>query len=398
MRVAVIGSGIAGITAAYQMARKGWYVSVYDEERYPAMKTSFANGAQLSVSNSETWNTWSNVAKGIGWIFKEDAPLLIRPDLDLKKYAWLSKFLWHTAKGDYRKNTIETIKQGMRARSIYREIADTERLQFDQSDCGILHVYKDRQYYDKAIRASEVYKESGHPEEWQVVSDQKVRELEPTLDPTHSIVGGIWTPNDTVGDIHKFCSDLAVILKEKYKVEFRFLTKIQNLMEFSIYYDAVVVANGVGSVKLARSIGDHLPIYPVKGYSVTVTLDEDSYGNSPYRSILDDQAKIVCARIGSRLRVAGTAELAGENYDISRARILPLLDWVHYNFPKVNTADYHSWACLRPMTPDMMPVVKQSKKDRKVFYHVGHGHLGWTVASATAEDLVEKIYESKQMV
>ena len=398
MRVAVIGSGIAGITAAYQMARKGWWVSVYDEERYPAMKTSFANGAQLSVSNSETWNTWSNVAKGMGWIFKEDAPFLIRPDIDLKKYVWLSRFLWHTAKGDYKKNTIETIRLGMRARSIYKEIAKTECLEFDQSDCGILHIYKDRRYYDEAIRASEVYKESGHPEEWRVVSDQKVRELEPSLNPDNPIVGGIWTPDDSVGDIHRFCYDLAVILKEKYKVEFRFQYPVIDLQEFALYYDAVVVANGVGAAKLAKTVGDRLPIYPVKGYSVTVNLDEDSYDHSPYRSILDDQAKIVCSRIGNRLRVAGTAELAGENYDISRSRILPLLDWIHYNFPEVNTADYHSWACLRPMTPNMMPVVGQSKKDKKVFYHVGHGHLGWTVAAATAEDLVEKINESKQMV
>lgn len=398
MRVAVIGAGIAGITAAYEMAKRGWWVSVYDEGRYPAMKTSFANGAQLSVSNSETWNTWSNVFKGIGWMFKEDAPLLIRPDMDLKKYQWLAKFMYHTAKGDYRNNTIATIQLGIRARKIYKEIAATECLEFDQSDCGILHIYKDQGYYTKAINATEVYKASGYPNEWQTVSSEKVVELEPTLASQKDIVGGVWTPDDWVGDIHRFCYDLAVVLKEKYKVEFRFQYPVDDLQEFALYFDAVVVANGVGSVKLAKTIGDSLPIYPVKGYSVTVNLDEDSYEHSPGRSILDDEAKIVCSRIGNRLRVAGTAELAGEDYDIRRSRIEPLLNWIHGNFPEVNTSDYHSWACLRPMTPDMMPIVRQSQRDKKVFYHVGHGHLGWTLAAATAENLVEQIHESKQVL
>ena len=398
MRVAVIGAGIAGVTAAYEMAKRGWWVSVYDEGRYPAMKTSFANGAQLSVSNSETWNTWSNIHKGIGWMFKEDAPLLIRPDLDLKKYGWLARFMYHTVKGDYKKNTIETIQLGMEARKIYKDIAVAEGLEFDQCDCGILHIYKDKEYYSKAIDAKEVYDASGYPSEWQTVSPGRVLELEPTLGSQKDIVGGVWTPDDSVGDIHRFCYDLAVVLKEKYKVEFRFQYPVSDLEEFALYFDAVVVANGVGAVKLAKTIGDRLPIYPVKGYSVTVNLDKDSYDHSPYRSILDDQAKIVCSRIGNRLRVAGTAELAGENYDIRRSRIEPLLNWVHENFPEVNTSDYHSWACLRPMTPDMMPIVKQSKKNKKVFYHAGHGHLGWTLAAATAQQLLDTISESKQNI
>lgn len=397
MRVAVIGAGISGITAAYQMACRGWWVSVYDEERYPGMKTSYANGGQLSVSNSETWNTWSNVTKGIGWMFKEDAPLLIRPDLDLDKYSWLARFLWHTAKGDYKKNSIETIRLGMRARSIYREIARAENIEFDQSDCGILHIYKDQDYFNKAIAAKDVYKEAGYPDEWQIIQPARVSELEPNLKSDDSIVGGVWTPGDSVGDIHRFCYDLSVVLSEKYKVDFKFNHSVKDLQEMAQYHDAVIVANGVGAANLAGNIGDRLPVYPVKGYSITVNLDPDSYEFSPFRSILDDQAKIVCSRLGNRLRVAGTAELCGENYDIRRSRIAPLLAWTEENFPEVNTSDYHSWACLRPMTPNMMPIVKQSAKDKNVFYHVGHGHLGWTLAAATAEDLVEIIDESKRI-
>ena len=153
------------------------------------------------------------------------------------------------------------------------------------------------------------------------------------------------------------------------------------------HYDKIVVASGVGSVKLSRSIGDRLPIYPVKGYSITINNVDPMY--LPKTSLLDDQAKIVTSSLGNRFRVAGTAELAGENYDIIHDRIKPLLNWVHTNFPDINTHDYSSWACLRPMTPNMMPIVKQSKKYHKVYYHTGHGHLGWTLAPATALQLTK---------
>jgi D-amino-acid dehydrogenase len=175
------------------------------------------------------------------------------------------------------------------------------------------------------------------------------------------------------------------VLSYRYGVEFHYDWKIEHIEDVS-FYDAVVIANGVGSVKLAKTAGDTLDIYPVKGYSITINNVDPKY--LPKVSLLDDEAKIVTSTLGNRLRVAGTAELAGENYDIRRDRIEPLLNWVHTNFPNINTHDYTQWACLRPMTPDMMPIVRQSKKDPQVFYHVGHGHLGWTLAPATAKQIV----------
>jgi D-amino-acid dehydrogenase len=172
---------------------------------------------------------------------------------------------------------------------------------------------------------------------------------------------------------------------------------IRSAYDFEILgdcYDAVVVAAGVGSEKLANIVGDSLGIYPVKGYSITITANDiTSYEAMPKVSLLDDQAKIVTSTLGNRLRVAGTAELAGENYDIRKDRIQPLLDWVHTNFPNLDTRDYTQWTCLRPMTPNMMPIVRQSKKNPKVFYHAGHGHLGWTLSPATAKQLC-KIMET----
>jgi D-amino-acid dehydrogenase len=385
-KVAVIGAGIAGLTTAYYLAREGYSVTVYEAERYPAMKTSFANGGQVSVSNSEVWTTWSNVKKGIRWMFKKDAPLLIRPRLDWAQWKWMAKFLYYTAKDSYEENTKETIRLGLEASKLYKEIGVEEKLSYNQSPCGILHFYKDPEYFESAKQAQSIYQQNGAA--WDILGPMQTKALDKNISGINDIIGGAWTWHDWTGDIHKFCYQLAEILKKKYGVAFHYNWKINHIEEVS-FYDAVVVANGVGSEKLANSVGDSLDIYPVKGYSITINNVDKKY--LPTVSLLDDQAKIVTSTLGNRFRVAGTAELAGENYDIRRDRIQPLLDWVHKNFPNINTHDYTSWACLRPMTPNMMPVVKQSKKNSKVFYHAGHGHLGWTLSPATAKQVVELI-------
>jgi D-amino-acid dehydrogenase len=385
--VAVIGAGIAGITTAYYLAREGYSVVVYEQERYPAMRTSFANGGQVSVSNSEVWTTWSNIKKGIRWMFKKDAPLLIRPRLDRAQWKWMAKFLYYTATGCYKKNTEATIKLGLEARELYKEIFKEENINFDYSPSGILHFYKDEQYFNAAKQAKSIYNNNGV--EWDILSPLHTVCIDPAIQDIKNIKGSAWTKSDFVGDIHKFCYEMVQVLKDKYGVTFHYNLKPKTLKNIPKEYDAVVVAAGVSSEQLANSIGDSLGIYPVKGYSITINNVDPKY--LPTVSLLDDQAKIVTSTLGNRFRVAGTAELAGENYDIRKDRIQPLLDWVHENFPNINTHDYTSWACLRPMTPNMMPVVKQSKKNTRVFYHAGHGHLGWTLSPATAKMVVTLI-------
>ena len=388
--VAVIGAGIAGITTAYYLAREGYSVVVYEQERYPAMRTSFANGGQVSVSNSEVWTTWSNVRKGIKWMFKKDAPLLIRPRLDWAQWKWMARFLYYTVVGSYKKNTEATIAMGLEASKLYKEIGTDEGMSFDQSPSGILHFYKDKQYFEAAKQAQFIYQNNGVA--WDILGPMQTRALDKNLGDIKDLVGGAWTWHDWTGDIHKFCYQLANILEKKYGVIFYYGSRPKTLEFISNEYDAVVVAAGVGSEQLANSIGDSLGIYPVKGYSITITANDiKSYEAMPKVSLLDDQAKIVTSTLGNRFRVAGTAELTGENYDIRRDRIQPLLDWVHKNFPNINTRDYTQWACLRPMTPNMMPVIRQSKKIDNVFYHAGHGHLGWTLSPATAKQVVELV-------
>jgi D-amino-acid dehydrogenase len=388
--IAVIGAGITGITTAYYLAKAGYSVSVYEAESGPAQKTSFANGGQISVSNSEVWTTWSNVLKGIKWLGQKDAPLLIRRDnllSDPDKIKWLIKFLYHTATNSYHRNTVETIRMGLDSTLLYKQIINQEQIQFDYSKSGILHFYKDKRYFKAAIKAKEIYESNSLG--WNILEPKQVKSLDPALEDIHDIVGGAWTPSDFTGDIYKFCVGLEKILKEKYQVKFHYNHMIEKLFLIDIY-DRVVITGGVGSVKLARSIGDDLPIYPVKGYSITINDVDKRY--LPRVSLLDDQAKIVTSSLGNRFRVAGTAELAGENYDIRPDRIEPLLNWVKVNFPRIDVSDYSSWACLRPMTPNMLPITKKSDKNSKVYYNTGHGHLGWTLAPYTAQKIVKLIH------
>lgn len=389
-RIAVIGAGITGVVAAYYLAKAGNRVTILEQESYPAMRTSYANGGQVSVSNSEVWTTWSNVKKGFKWMFQKDAPLLIRPTPSWAKIKWMTRFLLHTFAGDYGRNTAETIRLGLESRQLYKEIILEEGLQFDQSFCGIMHFYKDEKYMQAAKDVKELYNANGC--EWDLVSHARIVDIEPALMNAEDIIGGAWTKSDWTGDIHKFCVELSRVLEQKYGVEFTFDAKVDRFtaQEMLEEFDDIVVSAGVGSVKIAEYFGDSLPIYPVKGYSITINVKPEDMQYIPKVSLLDDQAKIVTSTLGNRFRVAGTAELTGENYDIRRDRIEPLIRWVRENFPNLDASDYSSWACLRPMTPNMMPIVKESKTSG-VYYHTGHGHLGWTLSPATAKRLVSLI-------
>lgn len=387
--MAVIGAGISGILTAYYAAKQGYAVTVYEQERYAGMRTSFANGGQISVSNSETWTSWSNVAKAFKWMFKKDAPLLLKPwRIDFAMWRWMFKFLWTVIKNKGPENTAKTVSMGLQSRKLYDEICEEETIEhdmFDRRDCGILHFYKSASYWQNALNVTALYNSHG--------LDRKVVEshLYKDLDDCKNIIGTTFTASDWTGDIHKFCYHLSYVLESKYNVKIKYNYKIEHIDEIIDFYDAVVIANGVGSTKLAASIGDSINVYPVKGYSITINNVNPKY--LPSVSLLDDEAKIVTASLGNRFRVAGTAELTGENYDITRSRIEPLLKWVETNFPNINTHDYTQWACLRPMTPDMMPIIKQSDKNAKVFYNTGHGHLGWTLGAYSGYEAAKLLKE-----
>ena len=396
-RIAIIGAGITGVTTAHALAQRGHHVTVFERHRYAAMETSFANGGQLSASNAEVWNSAATVLKGLRWMLTRDAPLLLNPMPTWHKYSWMGEFLRQIP--HYRTNTVETVRLAIAAREHLFSIAEREGIDFDLERRGILHIYKTRKEFDAASKVNELLREGGL--ERNPVTSSELRAIEPTLH--GDFFGGFFTPSDSTGDIHKFTRGLAEACV-RHGVEFHYdaeITAIEQPAEgrFSLMvnlegesqrfaFERIVVCAGVKSRDFAAMLGDHVNVYPVKGYSITVCLDDEvSQQNAPWVSLLDDSAKIVTSRLGvDRFRVAGTAEINGFNRDIRSDRIAPLVDWTRRYFPEVSTSKVIPWAGLRPMLPSMLPKVGRGKR-HGVFYNTGHGHLGWTLSAATAQVL-----------
>jgi len=403
--IAVIGAGITGVTTAYSLLNRGYSVTVFDKHRYAAMQTSFANGGQLSASNAEVWTQTSTILKGIKWMLKKDAPLLVNPMPDWHKYSWMAEFVSNIPK--YEQNTIETTRLAVAAREHLFEWAQKEHIDFDHESRGILHVYADKKGFDHATRVNELLKKGGLSRE--AVTSEEMRNIDAAM--VGDFYGGYYTESDSTGDIHKYTRGLANAC-ERLGAKFEFDTAVETLNHTGnridvIYkegkaansttsaFDGVVVCAGIESRRFATQLGDRVNIYPVKGYSITVELnDEASQQAAPWVSLLDDDAKIVTSRLGDdRLRIAGTAEFNGVNYDIRDDRIRPLTQWCRSLFPDVSTAQVIPWAGLRPMMPNMMPRVGAGKQ-KGVFYNTGHGHLGWTLSAATADMIGQSVEAS----
>ncbi|MEM7267816.1 MAG: D-amino acid dehydrogenase [Pseudomonadota bacterium] len=379
--IAVIGAGVTGVTTAYELALRGLDVTIYDRHRYAAMETSFANGGQLSVSNAEVWTQWGTVLKGLSWMLRRDAPLLVNPTPEWRKIAWMARFMTNIP--NYRKHTVETVRLALSARRALFETAAREGIDFDHAKRGILHFYGKEATLAHARRVTEMLAEGGL--ERREVSPSEISAIEPAL--TGEFVGGFFTESDSTGDIHKFTVGLAAAC-ELRGVEMRLGEAVTGLARTADGvrveterdandHDGVVICAGVRSTDFAAQLGERLPIYPVKGYSITVHLnDRKSRENAPEVSLLDDDAKIVTSRLGpDRFRVAGTAEFNGYNQDIRADRVRPLTRWVERHFPGVSTEHVTPWAGLRPMTPSMLPRVGAGGAPG-VFYNTGHGHLG----------------------
>ena len=400
--IAVIGAGITGITTAYNLARRGHRVTVFDRHPYAAMETSFANGGQLSASNAEVWNSWATVLKGMKWMMSPGAPLLVNPRPSWHKLSWMGEFI--AAIPRYEENTITTARLAIEARQHLRRMAAEEGIDFDCEDRGILHFYETKREFEAAAQVTALLAKGGL--ERRAVTPEEIRSIEPAL--RGSYYGGFYTPSDFTGDIHKFTNGLAAACA-RHGVTLRYATEVLSTdagadavsitsrstdptpdgapAEAETHsFDKVVVCGGVLSRQLSQGLGDRVNVYPVKGYSITVNLPEIADQQAaPWVSLLDDKAKIVTSRLGAtRFRVAGTAEFNGYNRDIRADRIAPLVAWCRQHFPGMSTRQAVPWAGLRPMLPDMLPRVAAGRNPR-VFYNTGHGHLGWTLSAATAD-------------
>ena len=392
--IAVIGGGITGVTTAYALAKRGYSVTLLEKHRYAAMETSFANGGQLSASNAEVWTHRSTLVKGLKWMLKSDAPLLVNPRPSWHKLSWFAEFIANIP--HYRQNTIETARLAVAAREHLFAWADAEGVNFDLKKEGILHIYRDKAGFDHAGEVSKLLAAGGLPR--RAVTPAEMRAIEPTL--AGNYYGGYYTESDSTGDIHLFTNGLAAAA-ERLGVQMLFGQEVRSLRSDGqtavvsladeggvqeLRFDGLVVCAGVASRELAAQLGDRVNIYPVKGYSITVNLlDEQSRRAAPTVSLLDDETKLVTSRLGpDRFRVAGTAEFNGYNKDTRADRIQPLVDWVKQCFPGVSTRQVLPWAGLRPMLPSMLPRVGRGRQ-ANVFYNTGHGHLGWTLSAVTAD-------------
>jgi D-amino-acid dehydrogenase len=398
--IAVIGGGITGVTTAYALAKRGFAVTLFEKHRYAAMETSFANGGQLSASNAEVWNHSSTIYKGLKWMLKSDAPLLVNPKPSWHKISWFAEFM--AAMVNYEKNTIETARLSIAAREHLLGWAAQEGIDFDHKPKGILHIYRDKADFDQAGKVSRLLALGGLSRT--AVTPTEMRAIEPTL--AGNYYGGYFTPSDSTGDIHKFTTGLAAAA-ERLGVRTLYgqdiskvasdsqgvrITSKESDMENTHQFDGVVICAGTASRELAAQLGDRVNVYPVKGYSITVNLrDAQSRASAPTVSLLDDATKLDSSRLGdARFRVAGTAEFSGCNRDIRADRIRPLVEWVQQCFPGVKTDSVVPWAGLRPMMPTMLPRVGKGNKSN-VFYNTGHGHLGWTLSAITAEMIGEVV-------
>jgi D-amino-acid dehydrogenase len=394
--IVVVGGGITGVTSAYALAQQGFEVTLIEKNRYPGMETSYANGGQLSASNAEVWTHPSTLVKGLKWMFKKDAPLLMNPAPTWHKLSWMTEFVAAIPK--YRDNTISTARLAIESREHHFAWAKAEGIEFDHKREGILHIYRNKKGFDHAGEVSKLLAQGGLPR--CAVTPEEMKAIEPTLQGQY--YGGYFTESDSTGDIHKFtyglakaCERLGVKILNEHEVlsvaangQSAFVQVRHAGDTDSLTFDAIVICAGVHGRRLAAQLGDRLNIYPVKGYSITVNLpDAISQAAAPQVSLLDDETKLVTSRLGDdRFRVAGTAEYNGFNLDIRADRIQPLIQWVNQCFPDINTRKVVPWAGLRPMMPNMLPRVGAGKK-ANVFYNTGHGHLGWTLSAITAHQL-----------
>ncbi|SEA92300.1 D-amino-acid dehydrogenase [Acidovorax soli] len=337
-------------------------------------------------------------------MLKSDAPLLVNPAPTWHKLSWFAEFI--AAMPHYERNTVETARLAVAARKHLFTWAQEEGIDFDLKKEGILHIYRDKKGFDHAGKVSVMLAKGGLPR--YAVTPAEMKAIEPTLAGTY--YGGYFTESDSTGDIHKFTNGLANAASRLgvHTLYGQDVTSIQSDGQQAVItvtqqdatpslhtFDSVVVCAGVGSRDFAAQLGDRVNIYPVKGYSITVNLnDEESQLGAPTVSLLDDETKLVTSRLGlNRFRVAGTAEFNGVNRDIRADRIRPLIEWVEQCFPRVNTRSVVPWAGLRPMMPNMMPRVGQGRTPN-VFYNTGHGHLGWTLSAVTAELVSDTIVKA----
>ncbi len=401
MKVLVIGAGVIGTTTAWYLSEAGHEVTVVDRQPGAGQETSFANGGQISVSHAEPWANPGAIRKVFGWLGKEDAPLLFRWRMDPELFRWGLQFLRECSASRTKQNIRAIVALASYSRRSLIELRAKTGMSYDQLTQGILHFYTDQREFEGAAMAAEVMRDFGLDRS-QVDAAECVR-IEPALaDARSMIVGGHYTPSDESGDAHLFTRRLAELATQR-GVRFEYGTPIVRLrgaadrIEYAERYngerlqaDAYVVACGSFSNTLVNPLGIRLPIYPAKGYSATLTL-QDGENFAPSVSLTDDGHKLVFSRLGNRLRIAGTAEMNGYGMGLNQVRCEAITARTHEIFPHLRTVgEPIYWTGLRPATPSNVPIVGASRL-KNLYLNTGHGTLGWTMSCGSSRALADII-------
>lgn len=407
MHVIVLGAGLLGVTSAYYLQQLGHEVTVVDRQATPAAETSFANGGQISVSHAEPWANPSAPLKVLQWIGREDAPLLFRIRADMRQWLWGLQFLRECTPARTRHNIEQIVRLGTYSRNVLQELRRDAGITYDERMQGILHFYTTQKEFDGALKPAEQMRALGC--ERRVISADEAVRIEPALAQIRpSLAGATYTAEDESGDANRFARQL-VKACEAAGVKFLMSHTITALREAGgeidhveatdsegrfqhINGDAFVMAMGSLSPMYAAPLGIRLPIYPAKGYSVTMPVKDASKAHQV--SLTDDEFKLVFSRYtstndgrGDRLRIAGTAELNGYDRDLNRVRCDAIVRRVEQLFPGAgDSTQAQFWTGLRPATPSNVPLIGKTKL-RNLFLNTGHGTLGWTHSCGSGKSI-----------
>ena len=401
MKVIVLGAGVIGVSTAYYLAKAGHDVTVIDRQSGVGLEASFANGGQIAVSHATPWARPGLPLQLLKWMGQDDAPFYFRLKLDPHFWMWGLRFLASCTTRQLEIGTERLFRLSQYSLACLKDLRDTVNLDYNQRQEGILSVYRDQQAFDLA--AAELVAHGGAEIVAQALDSDGCRRVEPALKTTGiDIAGGILTAEDESGDAFAYTEQLADLCKG-LGVEFRFGATVLGFdtdsssitgirlkdTDQTLSADAFVLALGSYSPLLARALGLKLPVYPVKGYSVTIPVTNQSA--APTISMSDVQRRISMSRLGNQLRAAGTAEIAGYDVSLSDGRCQNVLDGVKDLFPQAgDTSQAKFWTALRPMTPDGPPIIGGSSY-RNLFLNTGHGTLGWTMATGSGKIVADLI-------
>lgn len=391
MKVIVLGAGIVGVTSAYQLAKAGHEVTVVDRQQGPALETSFANAGEVSFGYCSPWAAPGIPMKALKWLFMHHAPLILRPKVDAAMLSWLVKMLSNCTSERYAINKSRMLRLADYSRISLAQVREETGIAYDERMQGTLQLFRTQQQLDASAKDVKALAADGVP--YEVLDRDGCIRVEPALRHVRDkIVGGLLTPKDETGDCFKFTNALAAKAVE-LGVRFQYGTTIKGLdIEGGqargvvteggrLDADAVVVALGSYSPLLLKPLGIRLPVYPVKGYSLTIPITDAA--RAPESTVMDETYKIAITRLGDRIRVGGMAEISGYTNDLGLPRRQTLEHSVTDLFPGGDVAKASFWSGLRPMTPDGTPVIGPTKI-KGLFLNTGHGTLGWTMSSGSA--------------